>query len=48
LHNKLEDRPPSIFNGTIGLHFASGKAPYVLLPIIPPKKQAAAKKRKRR
>jgi hypothetical protein len=30
------------------LHFASGKAPYLLLPIIPPKKQAAGKKRGRK
>ena len=48
LHNKPEDRPPSIFGGTTTLHFASGKAPYLLLPIIPPKKQAAAKKRRRK
>jgi predicted acyl esterase len=48
LHNDPRDRPPAIFNGTTGLHFASGKAPYLLLPIIPPKKQAAGKKQKRR
>ena len=41
LHNDPRDRPPAIFNGTTSLHFGRGKAPYLLLPIIPPKKQAA-------
>jgi len=48
LHNDPRDRPPAIFNGTTALHFASGKAPYLMLPIIPPKKQAAGKKRARK
>jgi predicted acyl esterase len=48
LHNKPEDRPPAVFNGATKLHFAGGKAPYLLLPIIPPKKQAGGKKRIRR
>ena len=44
LHNDPRDRPPAVFNGTTGLHFGRGKAPYLLLPIIPPKKQAGGKK----
>ena len=48
LHNDPRDRPPAVFNGTTGLHFGRDKAAYLLLPIIPPKKQAAGKKRGRR
>ena len=40
LHNDPRDRPPAIFNGTTSLHFGRGKTPYLLLPIIPPKKRA--------
>jgi hypothetical protein len=40
LHDDPRNRPPAIFNGTTSLHFSRGKAPYLLLPIIPPKKQA--------
>jgi hypothetical protein len=36
-HVNPHDRPPHIFGGTNRLHFAPGKMPYVLLPIIPPK-----------
>ena len=38
LHNDPLDRPPAIFNGTTTLHFGRGKAPYLLLPIVPQKK----------
>jgi predicted acyl esterase len=48
LHNKPEDRPPAIFGCTTTLHFTGGKPAYLLLPIIPPKNKAAAKRRKRR
>jgi predicted acyl esterase len=48
LHNKPEDRPPAVFSGVTTLHFASGKAPYLLLPVIPSKKQASIKKRRRK
>jgi uncharacterized protein len=41
LHDDPRDRPADIFDGTTTLHFGRGKAPYLLLPIIPPKKQAA-------
>jgi uncharacterized protein len=37
LHSDPRDRPPGIFGGRNSLHFDDGKAPYVLLPIIPPK-----------
>ncbi len=48
LHDDPRDRPPAIFNGTTSLHFSRGKAPYLLLPIIPPKKKAAGKTRGRK
>jgi hypothetical protein len=35
LHIDPDDRPPEIFGGRNALHFAEGKRPYVLLPIIP-------------
>ena len=44
LHDDPRDRPPAIFGGTTSLHFGRGKAPYLLLPIIPPKKQASGRK----
>ncbi len=37
LHIDPDDRPPAIFGGKNTLHFAAGKQPYILLPIIPPK-----------
>jgi hypothetical protein len=37
LHDDPRDRPPKIFGGKNTLHFAAGQAPYVLLPVIPPK-----------
>jgi predicted acyl esterase len=37
LHDDPRDRPPKIFDGTTTLHFGGGKAPYLLLPVIPPK-----------
>jgi predicted acyl esterase len=41
LHDDPRDRPSAIFNGTTSLQFGRGKTPYLLLPIIPPKKRAA-------
>jgi hypothetical protein len=35
LHIDKDDRPPAIFNGRNTLHFATGKQPYLLLPVIP-------------
>ena len=37
LHVHPQDRPPEVFGGTCTLHFAPGKQPYLLLPVIPPK-----------
>jgi predicted acyl esterase len=36
-HDEPSDRPESIFGGMTTLHFAPGRQPYVLLPMIPPK-----------
>jgi uncharacterized protein len=44
LHDDPRDRPPAIFNGVTTVRFSRGKAPYLLLPIIPPKKQAGRRK----
>ena len=35
-HSHSRDRPPKIFAAKNTLHFAPGKMPYLLLPIIPP------------
>jgi predicted acyl esterase len=35
LHVDPDDRPPAIFGGRNTLHFAPGKEPYLLLPVIP-------------
>jgi hypothetical protein len=34
-HSDPRDRPPEIFGGRNTLHFAPGKIPFVLLPVIP-------------
>jgi len=47
LHDDPRDRPKALFDGTTTLHFSAARAPHVLLPIIPPKKQAAAKRKRR-
>ena len=36
-HTHPQDRPARIFGGKNTLHFAAGKMPYVLLPVIPAK-----------
>ena len=36
-HTDPDDRPLEIFGGKNTLHFSTGKMPYLLLPIIPPK-----------
>jgi predicted acyl esterase len=38
LHNEPRDRPAKIFGGRTTLHIAPEHAPYVLVPVIPPKK----------
>jgi predicted acyl esterase len=37
LHDDQRDRPADVFGGVTTLHFAKGRAPYLLLPIVPPK-----------
>jgi predicted acyl esterase len=44
LHDDPRDRPPVLFNGIRTLKFGGAKTPYLLLPIIPPKKQTSVKK----
>ena len=44
LHDDPLDRPHVDLQWRDHLHFGGGKAPYVLLPIIPPKKGAARKR----
>jgi len=48
LHDDPRDRPADVFGGVTSLHFGVGRQPYVLLPIIPPKKTAAQKRGSRR
>ena len=36
-HTDARDRPPEIFGGVNTLHFGEEQAPYLLLPIIPPR-----------
>jgi hypothetical protein len=40
-HANPHDRPPEIFAGKNTLHFATGRMPYVLLPIISPQTNQA-------
>ena len=37
LHDDPVDRPAGIFGGVTSLHFGRGRAPYLLLPLIPAK-----------
>jgi predicted acyl esterase len=36
-HTDPHDRPPDIFGGVNTLHFGANRAPYLLLPVIPPR-----------
>ena len=38
LHDDPRDRPPQIFSGITGLHFGGAAKPYLLFPVIPPKR----------
>jgi predicted acyl esterase len=38
LHDDPRDRPPQVFAGITGLHFGAAARPYLLLPVIPPKR----------
>ena len=37
VHDDPDDRPAAVFGGTTTLHFAPGKMPYVLVPVVPKK-----------
>lgn len=37
-HDRPEGRPPEVFHTSARMHFAPGKQPYVLLPVIPARK----------
>jgi predicted acyl esterase len=39
VHDDLEDRPGDIFGGRTTLHIGGEHAPYLLLPIVPPKQE---------
>ncbi|MGB6465997.1 MAG: CocE/NonD family hydrolase C-terminal non-catalytic domain-containing protein, partial [Xanthobacteraceae bacterium] len=39
LHDDPRDRAPQIFGGVTGLHFGGAARPYLLLPVISPKKK---------
>jgi predicted acyl esterase len=45
LHDDPRDRPSEIFGGTTALHFGRSRHAYLLVPIIPNKKEAPAKGR---
>ena len=36
-HTNPKDRPPEVFGAPVTLHFAPDHAPYLLLPVIPPR-----------
>ena len=38
LHDDSRDRPAQVFAGITGLHFGGAARPYLLLPVIPPKR----------
>ena len=40
LHDDPRDRPAELFGGMTTLHFGKARAPYLLLPAIPPKAEA--------
>jgi len=48
LHDDPTDRPPALFAGETSLHFGGARSPYVLVPVIPEKRVAAAARPKRR
>ena len=39
LHDDPRDRPTKVFGGVTTLHFGKSRAPYLLLPVIPPKSE---------
>ena len=47
LHDDPRNRPKALFDGTTTLHFSAPRAPFLLLPIVPPKKAAKRRMGKR-
>ena len=47
LHDDPRDRPPDVFGGVTTLHFGGARKPYLLLPLIPPKRPTKAPKRRK-
>ncbi len=43
LHDDPRDRPPEFFGGTTSLHFGAGRAPCLLLPVVPAGRAARSK-----
>jgi predicted acyl esterase len=39
LHDDPRDRPRAVFGGRTTLHFGPGRAPHVLVPVIPAKEE---------
>jgi predicted acyl esterase len=39
LHDDPRDRPRAVFGGRTTLHFSPDRAPYLLVPVIPPKEE---------
>jgi predicted acyl esterase len=44
LHDDPRDRPAEIFGGVTELHFGGASSPYLLLPVIPPKRDKQSSK----
>jgi predicted acyl esterase len=38
-HSDAKDRPAKVFDGVNTLHVSARRAPYLLLPIVPPKRK---------
>ena len=47
LHNDPVDRPADTFGGVTTLHFGRGRQPFLLLPIIPPRKSSLSANNRR-
>ena len=44
LHDDPRDRPPQVFAGITGLHFGGAARPYLLLPVVPPRRKEKSAK----
>lgn len=48
LHDDPRDRPKKIFDGTVTLHTGATRDAYIMLPVIPPKKEVKGKPKKKK